>query len=474
MKQLDISRAKTIHLMGIGGCGVGAIAKILIEMGFKVSGSDIKESANTIRLKEMGAHIFFEHSASNVREADIVVYSSAIDKNNPELAEAKARQIKCLPRAEMLSWILSQSKTPIAIAGTHGKTTTTSMMSLVFDKCGMNPTFLIGGETTDVGGNARLGNGKYSIAEADESDGSFLLLRPKVSVVTNIEADHLDHFGDLANIREAFLEFVNLLPKGGTLVVCSDDQGNLDMLERIETQTDVITYGMGDQAMFRARNIVFGESSVKFEVLKKGRLLGDVKLNVPGTHNVLNALAAIAVGIDEGIDFMSVNTALRCFTGVRRRFQLIGRVSGILIYDDYGHHPTEIAATLKAAKQSWSAVKRIICVFQPHRFSRTMHLRESFGKCFKDADQVVLTDIYSAGEAPIAGISGETVLDEVLKNKEDGVEYLPKKQDISNYLVENAVPGDLIITMGAGDVNTVGKEVYSRLREKHKNERIIR
>lgn len=474
MKQLDISRAKTIHLMGIGGCGVGAIAKILIEMGFKVSGSDIKESANTIRLKEMGAHIFFEHSASNVREADIVVYSSAIDKNNPELAEAKARQIKCLPRAEMLSWILSQSKTPIAIAGTHGKTTTTSMMSLVFDKCGMNPTFLIGGETTDVGGNARLGNGKYSIAEADESDGSFLLLRPKVSVVTNIEADHLDHFGDLANIREAFLEFVNLLPKGGTLVVCSDDQGNLDMLERIETQADVITYGMGDQAMFRARNIVFGESSVKFEVLKKGRLLGDVKLNVPGTHNVLNALAAIAVGIDEGIDFMSVNTALRCFTGVRRRFQLIGRVSGILIYDDYGHHPTEIAATLKAAKQSWSAVKRIICVFQPHRFSRTMHLRESFGKCFKDADQVVLTDIYSAGEAPIAGISGETVLDEVLKNKEDGVVYLPKKQDISNYLVENAVPGDLIITMGAGDVNTVGKEVYSRLREKHKNERIIR
>lgn len=474
MKQLDISRAKTIHLMGIGGCGVGAIAKILIEMGFKVSGSDIKESANTIRLKEMGAHIFFEHSASNVREADIVVYSSAIDKNNPELVEAKARQIKCLPRAEMLSWILSQSKTPIAIAGTHGKTTTTSMMSLVFDKCGMNPTFLIGGETTDVGGNARLGNGKYSIAEADESDGSFLLLRPKVSVVTNIEADHLDHFGDLANIREAFLEFVNLLPKGGSLVVCSDDQGNLDMLERIETQADVITYGMGDQAMFRARNIVFGESSVKFEVLKKGRLLGDVKLNVPGTHNVLNALAAIAVGIDEGIDFMSVNTALRCFTGVRRRFQLIGRVSGILIYDDYGHHPTEIAATLKAAKQSWSAVKRIICVFQPHRFSRTMHLRESFGKCFKDADQVVLTDIYSAGEAPIAGISGETVLDEVLKNKEDGVVYLPKKQDISNYLVENAVPGDLIITMGAGDVNTVGKEVYSRLREKHKNERIIR
>mgnify|MGYP001297473076 CR=1 FL=1 len=473
MKQFDISRAKNIHLMGIGGCGVGAIAKILLEMGFKISGSDIKESANTIRLKEMGAHIFFEHAASNVREADIVVYSSAIDKNNPELLEAKARQIKCIPRAEMLSWILAQSKVPIAIAGTHGKTTTTSMMSLVFDKCGLNPTFLIGGETTDVGGNARLGNGKYSIAEADESDASFLFLRPKISVITNIEADHLDHFGDISKIRETFLEFSNLLPRGGSLVVCSDDQENMAMVEKIETQADVITYGMGEQAIFRARNIVFGESSVKFEVLKKGRLLGDVKLNVPGSHNVLNALATIAVGIDEGLDFMSINTALRCFTGVRRRFQLIGRVSGILIYDDYGHHPTEIAATLKAARQSWSSVKRIICVFQPHRFSRTMHLREYFGPCFKDADHVVLTDIYSAGEAPISGISGETILDEVLKHKQDGVVYIPKKQDISNYLVDNALPGDLIITMGAGDINTIGKEVYSRLREKHKNERVI-
>lgn len=473
MKQFDISRAKNIHLMGIGGCGVGAIAKVLLEMGFNVSGSDIKESANTIRLKEMGARIFFEHSASNVRGADIVVYSSAIDKNNPELLEARTSQIRCVPRAEMLSWILAQSKTSIAIAGTHGKTTTTSMMSLLFDKCGLNPTFLIGGETTDVGGNARLGNGKYSIAEADESDGSFLFLRPKISVITNIEADHLDHFGDIVKVREAFLQFADLLPKGGSLVVCSDDPENLGVLEKIETQADVITYGLGDQAMIRGRNIIFGESSVKFEVLKKGRLLGDVKLNVPGSHNVLNALAAITVGIDEGIDFMSINTALRCFTGVRRRFQLIGRVSGILIYDDYGHHPTEIAATLKAAKQSWSAVKRIICVFQPHRFSRTMHLRESFGACFKDADQVILTDIYAAGEAPISGISGETVLDEVLKHKEGGVVYLPKKQDISNYLLENAVSGDLIITMGAGDINTVGKEVYSRLREKHKNERII-
>ncbi len=473
MAQLDISNYKNIHLIGIGGVGVGAIAKVLIEMGFKVSGSDLKESVNTIRLKEMGAHIFFGHSPSNVREADLVVFSSAIAKDNPEILEAKSRQIKCIPRAEMLSWILSQSKIPIAVAGTHGKTTTTSMLSLVFEKSGLNPTFLIGGETTDVGGNAKLGNGKYSIAEADESDGSFLLLNPKIIVLTNIEADHLDYFGDIQKVREAFLKFANSTPSAGKLVICADDPENNFVMENLESSADLITYGLSENAIFRARNITNGEGSIKFEVLRKGKLLGEIKLNIPGVHNVLNSLAAIAVGMNEGIDFVSINTALRCFTGVRRRFQLIGKAGGILIYDDYGHHPTEIAATLKAAKESISSAKRVICVFQPHRFSRTFHLKELFGKCFKDCDQLILTEVYSAGEAPISGVSGETILEEVLKNRQEGVLYLPKKQDITNYLFENAVSGDLIITMGAGDINTIGKELYSRLREKHKNERII-
>ncbi len=473
MKQFDMSRIKNIHMMGIGGCGVGAIAKILLEMGYKVSGSDVKESANTIRLKEMGAHIFFQHAPSNVREADIVVYSSAINKDNPELAEAHAKQIKCITRAEMLSWILSQSKVPIAIAGTHGKTTTTSMTSLVFDKCGCKPTFLIGGETNDVGGNARLGSGKYAIAEADESDSSFLFLKPKVSVITNIEADHLDHYSGIEKIIETFIEFANLLPKDGKLVICSDNENNNLILKKIDTHAKIITYGFGEQAEIRAKNMSFGESSVKFEVLRDGKSLGEVKLNVPGHHNVENSLATIAVGLGEGLDFMSINTSLRCFTGVRRRFQLIGKVSGVLIYDDYGHHPTEILATLKAARQSWASVKRIICVFQPHRYSRTMHLKEEFGKAFPSADLVITTDIYAAGEAPIAGISGETIFDEVKKNKGDNVLYIPKKQDISNYLIENAREGDLVITMGAGDINVIGKELYSRLREKHKNERSV-
>lgn len=472
MKQFDMTRIKNVHLMGIGGCGVGAIAKILIEMGYKVTGSDIKESANTMRLRDMGAHIFLEHSESNIREADIVVYSSAIKSDNNELSAAKAKQINCITRAEMLSWIMSQSKTPIAIAGTHGKTTTTSMASLVFDKCGLNPTFLIGGETNDVGGNARLGNGKYAIAEADESDGSFLFLRPKISVITNIEADHLDHYGDLESIFSVFIKFSDLLPKDGKLVICGDEKNNKRLIKKIETDAQVITYGFGDDCMICAKNITTGEASIKFNVIKDGKILGEVKLNVPGKQNVENSLAAIALGLEEGLDFMGINTALRCFTGVKRRFQLIGRVGGILIYDDYGHHPTEIAVTIASARQSWSSTRRIICAFQPHRFSRTMHLKEDFGTAFSGADIVIVTDVYAAGETPIAGISGETIVDEIKKHKNPkDVVYIPKKQQVSEYLMEIAREGDIVLTMGAGDINVIGKEVYSRLREKHRNEK---
>lgn len=467
-----MTRAKSIHLMGIGGCGVGAIAKILIEMGYKVSGSDLKESANTIRLRDLGAHLFFGHSASNVREADIVVYSSAISSDNPELAEALAKQIKCVPRAEMLSWIMSQAKVPVAIAGTHGKTTTTSMTSLVFDKCGLDPTFLIGGETNDVGGNARLGSGKYAIAEADESDGSFLFLKPRISVVTNIEADHLDHYSGLESIMETFAEFVELLPHDGTLVLCSDHPNNRLLMKRIETSAKTVLYGFGEDAHIRAKNIVSGEGSIKFEVLNKGRSMGEVKLNVPGAQNVENSLAAIAVALEAGLDFMSINTALRCFTGVRRRFQLIGKVAGVLIYDDYGHHPTEISVTLSSAKKSWSTIKRLICIFQPHRYSRTMHLKEEFGKAFGDADEVIITDIYSAGEAPISDISGETIVEEIKKHREK-VTYLPRKQEIADHLAGIVKEGDLVLTMGAGDVHVIGKELYSRLRERHRNEKLV-
>ena len=469
MKQFDMVRAKNIHLMGIGGCGVGAIAKILIEMGYKVSGSDVKESANTIRLKDMGAHIFFEHSPSNIREADIVVYSSAISKENPELAEAHAKQIKCITRAEMLSWILSQSKEAIAIAGTHGKTTTTSMTSLVFDKCGLNPTFLIGGETNDVGGNARLGGGKYAIAEADESDSSFLFLKPTISVITNIEADHLDHYSGLEEVQSTFVRFANLLPKDGVLVLGADHPNNLILEKEIETDAKVVKYGFSEEAAVRAKNVIVGESSVKFRVYKKGKELGEVKLNVPGNHNIENSLAAIAVGLEAGLDFNSINSALRCFTGVRRRLQMIGKAGGALIYDDYGHHPTEIGVTLKAARQILSSARRVICVFQPHRYSRTMHLKEDFGRAFGEADVIIITDVYSAGEAPIAGISGETIVEEIRKNTSKEVIYIPKKQEITDHLMEIVRDGDIVLTMGAGDIHLIGKELYARLREKFKN-----
>ena len=469
MKRFDMARIKNIHLIGIGGCGVGSIGKILLGMGYKISGSDLKESANTIRLRELGANLFFEHSASNVREADLVVYSSAISDTNPEMLEAKARQTPIIQRAEMLSWIMSQSKVPIAIAGTHGKTTTTSMTSLVFDRCGLNPTFLIGGENNDVGGNARLGDGKFSIAEADESDGSFIFLRPKISVITNIEADHLDHYADLKSIMDIFVEFANLLPKDGTLIICIDDENNKKLLSRIETEAKVVTYGFSNDAQIQAKNISFGEGSAKFEVFKEGRLLGEVKLNVPGMQNIENSLAAVCCGLEAGIDFMALNTALRCFTGVKRTFQLIGKARGVLIYDDYGHHPTEVAVTLRSAKSSWSQLNRVICVFQPHRFSRTMHLREEFGKCFKDADKVILTDVYSAGEASISGITGETLFDEVKKSGHKDVTYIQKKQDIPNHLLSILEEGDLVLTMGAGDIHTVGKELYSRMRESKKS-----
>ncbi len=465
MKTFDMGRIKNVHLMGIGGCGVGAIAKILIEMGYKVSGSDLKENANTIRLRDMGAHIFFGHLESNVREADLVVYSSAISKDNPELKEAQAKQIQTVPRAEMLSWIMSQSKVPIAIAGTHGKTTTTSMVSLVFDRTAQKPTFLIGGENNDVGGNAALGGGQYSIAEADESDGSFLLLRPRVEVVTNIEADHLDHYSGIEAVFKAFLDFTALLPPDGTLIICTDSEYNRKLLAEAETEAKIITYGLDRDAQLTARNIVPGEGSSKFEVYDKGKLLGEIKLNVPGRHNVENSLAAVACGLEAGIDFLGISSALRCFTGVKRRFQLIGKAMGVLIYDDYGHHPTEISVTLRSARSSWASVRRLICVFQPHRYTRTMHLKKEFGSCFTDADKVIITDIYAASEAPIAGISGQTLADEIASNGHKDVTYIQKKQEITDHLAGLVEEGDLVLTAGAGDIHLIGKELYARLRE---------
>jgi len=460
-----MSRIKNVHLIGIGGCGMSAIARILFEMGYKVSGSDMKESSNTVRLKDYKIEIFYKHSDSNVRTADLVIYSSAITKDNIEIKEAESRSIPIVSRAEMLSWIMKQSQLSIGVAGTHGKTTTTSMISILYDKCGLNPTYLIGGERNDVLDNAKIGDGKYVVAEADESDGSFLILDPKVAIITNIEADHLDHYGTIDNIMSAFIEYANKIPSDGFIVICSDLNNTRLLLDKINSDKKIIKYGFDEGSDIRATNLSFCGFSSVFTVEYNGTKLGEVTLNIPGKQNISNCLAALAVGMQSGLEFTACATALASFTGTRRRFQTIGEINNILVVDDYAHHPTEISATLEAARLGWGSDRRVICVFQPHRYTRTMHLKDEFAGAFDLADIAIITDVYSAGEAPISGISGKSIVDCISVKPNLIIEYIPKKEKIADYLVSILKPKDILLTLGAGDIFTVGKEVLARLRE---------
>jgi UDP-N-acetylmuramate--alanine ligase len=464
-QSIDMNRIKNIHLVGVGGCGMSAIAKILCQKGYNISGSDVKESANTIRLKDLGVKVYFEHNPVNLRGADLLVYSSAVSMENPEIIEAKTAGIPVLQRAEMLGWILNQSEVSIAVAGTHGKTTTSSMLSCIFEKAGANPTYLIGGEANDVEGNAKLGAGQYVIAEADESDGSFLKLKPTVEVVTNIEEDHLDHYGTLGEILKGFFQFVSAIPEDGFLVINGDHRGNQTLMAQLSNHPRCLTYGFSEQNIYRAVNLRFSGDTSSFELFAAGKNAGEVHLSSPGQQNIQNALAALAVGFECGLDFISMVSALRLFRGARRRFQLIGKVDEIMIIDDYAHHPTEIAATLSAARTGWPD-KKIIAVFQPHRFSRTMFLKSEFGTAFADADQVIITDIYSAGEAPLPGISGKTVAEEVFKHKRENVIYIERKEKIPEYLETSLKGNEMVIVLGAGDIYTVGKELFRRLTSK--------
>jgi len=458
----DMNKVKTVHFVGIGGCGMSAIAKILVKKGYKVTGSDIRESANTIRLREMGARVFIGHDKTNVRGADLTVFSSAIHAGNPEVDESISSGIPIEKRADMLSWIMDQFNDRICVAGTHGKTTTTSMISIVLSKCEKDPTFIIGGEANDVDGNARLGSGSYVVAEADESDASFLTLHPTVAVITNVEADHMDYFGSLNKIIDAFSDFAHLVPEDGLIVMGGSGEG-INAVKRTITDRKLVTYGLSDEFDFWGDNFKFSERRVKFDAHNKDKILGRVTLCVPGKQNIENALAVIAVALHLGCDFSGISSGLQFFTGAKRRFQLIGEIRDIMIVDDYGHHPTEVSMTLEAAKFGYPD-RRIICIFQPHRFTRTAHLYDEFGTAFGNADITIISDIYSAGEAPINGISGETIFNEVNKTGKQAV-YIKKKEQIANYIMEIARPNDLIITMGAGDINNVGKEILSRLKE---------
>ena len=451
-----------IHFIGIGGSGMSGLALILLDLGHKISGSDIVTSKITKRLADKGATIFKGHNENNVEEADLVVISSAIPESNSEIKGAKDRKITIIKRAEMLARLMD-NKYGIAIAGTHGKSTTASMISLLLEKSGFNPTVVVGGELNNFKNNAKLGKGNHIVVEADESDGSFLELNPQMAVITNIEDDHLDHYKNMENILKDFRKFIDKVPDNGRVILCKDCDNIKGLVK--ECGRSHVSYGIFTEADLMAKDIELDKLNSKSKIYWQGEKIGELHLKVAGYHNILNALAAIAVALELGISFIEVAKILETFQGVHRRMEIIANLDDkILILDDYAHHPTEIKATLSALRSSWKD-RRIIVVFQPHRYSRTKLLAEKFGRAFFDADCVIINDIYSANESPISGISGETIFKEVKKSNHRQVKYLPSKDDILSYLSEIVQPGDIIITMGAGDIWTVGQELAKQLKK---------
>ena len=448
-----------IHFVGIGGVGMSGIAEVLLTLGYRVTGSDARRSETVERLERLGAKVYLGHEGTQVEGAQVVVYSSAVARDNVEVQAARQRGVPVIGRAEMLAELM-RLKYGIAIAGTHGKTTTTSMVAAVLGAGGFDPTVVVGGRVHGLGANARLGQGEFLVAEADESDGSFLKLSPTIAVVTTVDAEHLDHYADLDAIVSAFLTFVNKVPFYGAAVVCLDDLNLQRMIPRIDKR--VVTYGLEAGADLMARRLSFAEMRSEFEVVHRGKSLGPVTLQVPGRHNVLNALAAAAVGLDLEMPFDKIQTALASFAGVQRRFQIRGEAQGVLVVDDYGHHPAEIRATLAAAKAGFD--RRVITVFQPHRYSRTQHLWNDFLTAFYQSDVLIVMDIYAAGEAPIEGVHARDLADGIAAHGHREVLYLGgDRAAIVDYLCESTRAGDLVLTLGAGDVGQLGGELLKRL-----------
>ncbi len=451
---------RKIHFIGVGGAGMSALARILLDKGYEVSGSDKKMSATAEQLAARGARIFEGHDAANVKGADAVVVSTAIPEDNVEVAAAKAQNIRRMHRSDVNAALLNAVK-GIAVAGAHGKTTTTSMIGLILEHGGVDPTIIIGGQVDYLAdGNARLGRGEYLVSEADESDGSFLKLMPHIAVVTNVENDHMDHYGTMENIKKAFRQFLeNTDEKTGTCVLCVENENLREISKNLSRR--VVFYGTSKDAEYRATNIAPEGTGVAFDVEKDGKKLTRVRLNIPGRHNVLNALGSVVAGILCGVSPEKAAEALSLFHGAKRRFETKGRAAGVWIVDDYAHHPTEIMATLKAARQT--SPKRLICAFQPHRYSRTQLLQKEFGGAFVDADLLILTDVYSAGEAPIQGVSGETIVDAVAETTGQTVKYIKSRADVAPYLESIVQDGDLVLTMGAGDIYRTGEELLALL-----------
>lgn len=453
-----------IHFIGIGGAGMSAIAKVLLAQGFTVTGSDISQSAAVARLSELGAKITLGHDAGNIDGAQAVVISTAIAGGNPEITAARAKSLPVFHRSDIVAELMSQRR-GIAVAGAHGKTTTTSMIAVMLEKAGVDPTIIIGGDIDYLNGNAKLGHGEFLVAEADESDGSFRKLHPQIAVVTNIENDHLDYYGTMDNIRRAFVDFLANLPAdSGLAVLCFDNDEVRDVAASLERP--FVSYALDADADYVARDIAIRGTTTTYKAFHKGELMGTVEMHVPGRHNVANSLAAVAVGIECGLSFAAIAEGLAAFHGVKRRFQTKGRVDGVWVVDDYAHHPTEIATTLRAARET--KPKRLVCVFQPHRYTRTKFLQVEFGGAFGQADLLILTDVYPAGEPPIPGISGETIKEEVDRQTGQAVTYIPDKANVARYLSQIVEPGDLVMTMGAGNIYQAGEELVERLLQTQK------
>ncbi|WP_029898298.1 UDP-N-acetylmuramate--L-alanine ligase [Desulfohalovibrio reitneri] len=448
------TKIRRIHMIGIGGSGMSGIAEVLLNQGYEVSGSDLTMGAVTKRLMKLGASVYIGHGAGNLEDdVDVVVKSTAIPPNNPELVAAEERNIPVIPRAEMLAELM-RLKEGIAVAGTHGKTTTTSLLAEIFAKAGLDPTVIIGGRLNAYGAGAYLGEGEYLIAEADESDGSFLCLAPIMNVVTNVDADHLDYYtGGLEQIDQAFADFMNKVPFYGVNVVCGDDPGVRRILPRINRP--VVTYGFSEKNDIRARLLQTGVRGI-FQVFVDGEHWADVTLNHPGEHNVLNALGAIGVALEAGLEKEAIVDALSRFGGVGRRFEIKGERRGVLVVDDYGHHPVEIRATLRTARACYPD-RRLVVAFQPHRFTRTQAFFGEFCKVFEDCDQLLLTEIYPASEAPIPGVSGQSLAQGIRQVSKTKVEYFEDFETLKASLENILRPGDIFLTLGAGSVWQIGK-----------------
>lgn len=458
-----LTTGKKIHLIGIGGAGMSAIAKVLIEKGYDVSGSDLKQTEVTERLRKLGAQIYLGQREENVEGKDVIVVSTAIHAGNPELEAAKAHNIPIIHRSAVVAFLMNESPRGIAVAGAHGKTTTTSMSAVVLERGGLDSTVIIGGDVDYLGGNAKLGHSGVMVAEADESDGSFLTLYPKVAIVTNIENDHMDHYGTMDNILKAFRQFLHNLPEvDGVAILCYDNDYIREMAPEINRTK--ITYAIEHEADYQAKNITTVGQNTSFDVYYQGEACGHIVLNVPGKHNVLNALATVAAAREMGLEMEQIADGFTFFNGAKRRFQTKAKEAGIWIVDDYAHHPTEINTTLTAARQT--KPERLICVFQPHRYTRTHNLSAEFGRAFDQADVLILTDIYSAGEEPIDGVDGELIVKEVKKHNGRDAIYIQDWRKIADYLQAHTQAGDLVMTMGAGNIYEVGEELARRLTAK--------